>query len=104
MEIELNITKNDKRKTALDHSALFSVGIEHVRKLASEIWTDYNAHDPGVTALEVLSYALTDLSFRAELHRLWFSENGSIINRANGDEPTSRDHQSDLMSGHLQWP
>ncbi|MDX2370268.1 MAG: hypothetical protein QNK36_17985 [Colwellia sp.] len=67
METELNITKNDKRKTALDHSALFSVGIEHVRKLASEIWTDYNAHDPGVTALEVLSYALTDLSLRAEL-------------------------------------
>jgi hypothetical protein len=67
METELKITKNDKRKVALDHRALFSAGMEHVRKLASEIWTDYNAHDPGVTTLEVLSYALTDLSLRAEL-------------------------------------
>ncbi|MBL4899470.1 MAG: hypothetical protein JKX76_07470 [Colwellia sp.] len=67
METELKITKNDRRKVALDHRALFSAGIEHVRKLASEIWTDYNAHDPGVTALEILSYALTDLSLRAEL-------------------------------------
>jgi hypothetical protein len=66
METELKITKNDKRKVALDHRALFSAGIEHVRQLSSEIWTDYNAHDPGVTALEVLSYALTDLSLRAE--------------------------------------
>ena len=67
METELKITKNDKRKIALDHQALFSAGIAHVRDLASEIWTDYNAHDPGVTAIEVLSYALTDLSLRAEL-------------------------------------
>jgi hypothetical protein len=66
METELKITKNNKRKVALDHRALFSAGIEHVRQLSSEIWTDYNAHDPGVTALEVLSYALTDLSLRAE--------------------------------------
>lgn len=67
MEKELKITKNDQRKHALDHRALFSAGIEHVRKLASNIWTDYNAHDPGVTALEMLSYALTDLSLRTEL-------------------------------------
>lgn len=67
MESELKITKNDKRKIALDHQALFSAGTAHVRNLASEIWTDYNAHDPGVTAIEVLSYALTDLSLRAEL-------------------------------------
>ncbi|WP_114325454.1 diguanylate cyclase [Candidatus Colwellia aromaticivorans] len=67
MDKELKITKNDKRKVALDYRALFSEGIAHVRHLASDIWTDYNAHDPGVTVLEVLSYALTDLSLRAEL-------------------------------------
>lgn len=27
-------------------------------------WTDHNAHDPGITVLEVLSYALTDLLLR----------------------------------------
>ena len=27
-------------------------------------WSDHNAHDPGITVLEVLSYALTDLQFR----------------------------------------
>jgi hypothetical protein len=27
-------------------------------------WTDFNTHDPGVTVLEVLAYAITDLQYR----------------------------------------
>ena len=27
-------------------------------------WTDFNLHDPGITILEVLCYALTDLVYR----------------------------------------
>ena len=27
-------------------------------------WTDTNAHDPGVTVLEVICYAITDLQYR----------------------------------------
>lgn len=36
----------------------------HIQQLASELWTDYNTHDPGITLLEVLCYGLTDLGYR----------------------------------------
>ena len=34
--------------------------------LSGHAWTDYNLHDPGVTMLEQLCYALTDLVYRAD--------------------------------------
>ncbi|MEM8527064.1 MAG: hypothetical protein AAGG68_20660 [Bacteroidota bacterium] len=42
-------------------------GLQHIERLGSKIWTDYNIHDPGVTILEVLCYALTDLGYRTRL-------------------------------------
>ncbi|MBK7173997.1 MAG: diguanylate cyclase [Bacteroidales bacterium] len=48
-----------------DHSRLYAIGLEHVQQLSNQIWTDYNVHDPGITILELLSYALTDLEYRA---------------------------------------
>lgn len=50
---------------ALDHLSLFALGMDEVRRLAGRAWTDHNVHDPGITALELLAYALTDLSYRA---------------------------------------
>ncbi len=32
--------------------------------MGSRLWTDYNAHDPGITLLEALCYAITDLGYR----------------------------------------
>lgn len=49
----------------LDHLSLFALGLEQVRGLAARTWTDHNVHDPGITTLELLAYALTDLSYRA---------------------------------------
>ena len=37
----------------------------HRDRCAGHRWTDHNAHDPGVTLLEALCYALTDLGYRA---------------------------------------
>jgi hypothetical protein len=48
----------------LDWQQLRTAGIEHIENLGSDIWTDYNLHDPGITILEVLCYALTDLGYR----------------------------------------
>ncbi|WP_315833160.1 hypothetical protein [Bradyrhizobium prioriisuperbiae] len=50
----------------LDYTWLKQAGTELIQQLAGDIWTDYNEHDPGVTTLEQLCYALTDLSYRAE--------------------------------------
>lgn len=48
----------------LSFDRLREMGIEEIQKLSGEIWTDFNLHDPGVTILEQLCYALTDLGYR----------------------------------------
>jgi len=49
----------------LDQSALFALGMEQIRALSGSVWSDHNTHDPGVTILELATYALTDLTYRA---------------------------------------
>ena len=49
-----------------DFDALKAEAVAHLQQLCAG-WTDYNAHDPGVTLIELLSYALTDLGYRATL-------------------------------------
>ncbi len=51
----------------LDFQKLRDQGIDHCQSLASDLWTDFNLHDPGLTILEVLCYALTDLGYRTNL-------------------------------------
>src|SRR5690606_20918248 len=34
---------------------------------SGKIWTDHNVHDPGITILEMLCYALMDLGYRTNL-------------------------------------
>jgi len=49
---------------ALDYESLRQQGIAWLEKLAGSEWTDFNAHDPGITILEQVCYALTDLVYR----------------------------------------
>ncbi|MDP3180519.1 MAG: hypothetical protein Q8M67_01745, partial [Bacteroidota bacterium] len=59
-----------KTQTLTDSSnyeLLRQKGLEYIEKLGSRLWTDYNIHDPGITMLEALAYALTDLGFRTSL-------------------------------------
>lgn len=51
----------------LDFQFLRREGLQHLGELSGKIWTDHNAHDPGVTMLEVLCYALMDLGYRTQL-------------------------------------
>jgi hypothetical protein len=50
---------------ALDYAFLRREGIRHLESLAGQLWTDFNMHDPGITILEQLCYAITDLAYRA---------------------------------------
>ena len=59
------ISKERPAEAAFDHEALFAIGLGHVRRLAGRVWTDFNTHDPGITTLELLCYAITDLGYRA---------------------------------------
>lgn len=51
----------------LDFNKLRTEGISYLGKLSGKIWSDHNLHDPGITILEVLCYAMLDLGYRTNL-------------------------------------
>ncbi len=64
MSDKLTISKKRPSLESMDYTLLREKGLEHIESLGSSLWTDYNVHDPGVTILEVLCYAITDLGYR----------------------------------------
>ena len=48
----------------VDFQRLREAGLEHIQNLSGDIWTDHNIHDPGITILEILAYALLDHGYR----------------------------------------
>jgi len=60
----LTISTNKPKEKAFDYESLRSTAIQHIEDTASKIWTDYNVHDPGITSMELLCYAITDLGYR----------------------------------------
>lgn len=67
LDKHISIPKNVDTKDDLDFSFLRKKGLEHIEGLSSNLWTDYNEHDPGITILEMLSYAITDLGARVDM-------------------------------------
>jgi hypothetical protein len=63
----LTIPKEISAEYGKDYAFLHSEGMDYIEKLASKLWTDYNVHDPGVTILDMLCYAITDLGFRISM-------------------------------------
>lgn len=51
----------------LDFDRLRREGIDYLGRLSGKIWTDHNVHDPGITILETLCYAMIDLGYRNNL-------------------------------------
>lgn len=62
------IVKNQKLPVSEDYSFLRSEGLKNIQALASSIWNNYNISDPGITILELLSYAITDLGYRTSFN------------------------------------
>lgn len=60
----VTISNTQPAHPGMDYAFLRQEGIKLIEKLASTHWSDYNAHDPGITILEAWCYALTDLSYR----------------------------------------
>jgi hypothetical protein len=58
------ISTNPPSVKSMDYNFLRLEGIKTAQELSGDIWTDYNYHDPGVTMLEQLCYAITDLGYR----------------------------------------
>ncbi len=58
------IRKDEKSPFQKDFKTLQNEAIEGIQHLAGDLWTDYNTHDPGVTILENLVFAITDLCYK----------------------------------------
>jgi hypothetical protein len=63
----ISIPKDVATKNDLDFYFLREKGVEYIEELGSSLWTDLNSHDPGMTILEMLCYAITDLGMRIEM-------------------------------------
>ncbi|GAB5419076.1 MAG: hypothetical protein Crog4KO_05840 [Crocinitomicaceae bacterium] len=67
IETYQKIPKNVASEDDLDFAFLRRTGIAYIESMGGELWTDLNDHDPGVTMLEMLAYAITDLGARLDL-------------------------------------
>lgn len=49
------------------YSRLQQRSLDALQRLSGEVWTDFNPHDPGVTMLEILNLALTELDYKLNI-------------------------------------
>lgn len=66
MAEKLTISKQPSTAPARNYNRLREEGMQHIQLLSRKLWTDYNIHDPGITSLELLCYAITDLGYRID--------------------------------------
>ncbi len=83
-----------KRRKSSDNElgfdSLRSDAIKLLQQVSGQTWTDYNLHDPGITILEQLIYALTDLIYRSDfaVEDYLVDSSGKIhLDRQNLHEP-----------------
>jgi hypothetical protein len=81
MESPKTIPRSGTPATVPSYQDLLNQGIEHCQGLGSDHWTDYNQHDPGVTILQQLCFALTDLAYRSDF------DIADIMAVAEGEKP-----------------
>lgn len=66
MAESIQIKKGPPAEPSKDFALLREKGMEIIRQLAQDTWTDHNLTDPGITTLEVLAYAITELGHRSQ--------------------------------------
>lgn len=66
LDEHITIPSNISSHDDLDFQHLRDVGQQYIQDLSRKLWTDYNIHDPGITIMELLCYAITDLGLRID--------------------------------------
>jgi hypothetical protein len=76
------INKSRELSQTQDYQFLRKKGLNYIELLSNKLWTDFNAHDPGITILEVLCYAITELGYRSnfDIKDILTEESGTINN------------------------
>ena len=81
MNDNVTIQKNKILPLSQDYEFLRTEGLKHIENLSSDLWTDYNTHDPGITVLEALCYAITELGYRCgfDIKDLLHTAGGELV-------------------------
>ena len=61
-----SITLDPAPHPALNYAGLRAEALELLGRLCGDQWSDFNSHDPGITILEQLCFALTELAYRSQ--------------------------------------
>lgn len=79
-----NIDEQLLPKNLENFSFLREKALAYIQQTATDTWTDHNIHDPGITIMEALCYALTDVGFRLNfpMQDLLADENGKLPENA----------------------
>ncbi|HEX6848776.1 MAG TPA: hypothetical protein VF144_17445 [Chitinophagaceae bacterium] len=64
MPDSVTFIKSNPLLPAEDYNAMRKQGFRSIERMGSHAWTEYNNSDPGITILEALCYAITDLAYR----------------------------------------
>lgn len=49
---------------AMDYAWLLGKGLRSLEAMSGGVWSDFNAHDPGITLLEQICFAISELGYR----------------------------------------
>lgn len=63
MQNQFNL--NTQAEKTLEREQLKEVWLEFMQQLSGDVWTDYNAHDPGITIMEQLCDTMSKINKRA---------------------------------------
>ena len=75
---ELYINQRESEQDV--YVALQKDTIDRLQRLSGKVWTDFNAHDPGITILDVLNYALTELDYKLKFPLVdYLTEKGGVF-------------------------
>jgi len=79
-----NTIAKDSLPATKDFNYLREKGLTYIQQLSGKLWTDHNLHDPGITILEVLCYALMDLGYRTgfSMNDMVREEDGTVTSNA----------------------
>ena len=62
-----SLTREPMKPTSRNYGELRALGIQMLEDTVTDTWTDFNAHDPGITILEAMCYAMTEIAYRMSL-------------------------------------
>lgn len=67
LKYNYSVRSDVQEHQAADFGFLRAKAIEYTQEASGTLWTDYNVHDPGVTFLEAICYAMTEVAHRMSL-------------------------------------